>query len=78
MKEIKAIVRPNKLAQIRKALMSLDGFPQPKSAAFQRTVGAAAFTVFQWRGKMTHGLDEPIPGAPALTPRACVDTEHRT
>ena len=49
--------------------MSLDGFPQPKSAAFQRTVGAAAFTVFQWRGKMTHGLDEPIPGAPALTPQ---------
>ena len=47
--------------------MSLDGFPQPKSAAFQHTVGAAAFTVFQWRGKMSHGLDEPIPGAPALT-----------
>ena len=27
MKEIKAIVRPNKLPQLRKALMSLDGFP---------------------------------------------------
>ena len=27
MKEIKAIVRPNKLPQIRKALMGLDGFP---------------------------------------------------
>ena len=49
--------------------MSLDGFPQPKSAAFQHTVGAAAFAVFQWRGKMSHGLDEPIPGAPALTPQ---------
>jgi Protein of unknown function (DUF1569) len=47
--------------------MSLDGFPQSKSAVFQHTVGAAAFTVFQWRGKMAHGLDEPIPGAPALT-----------
>ncbi|APW42081.1 DUF1569 domain-containing protein [Rhodoferax saidenbachensis] len=47
--------------------MSLDGFPQPKSAAFQHTLGAAAFAVFQWRGKMSHGLDEPIPGAPALT-----------
>ena len=47
--------------------MSMDGFPQPKSAAFQHTVGAAAFAVFQWRGKMRHGLDEPIPGAPALT-----------
>ncbi len=46
--------------------MSLDGFPQPKSALFQNTVGAAAFTVFRWRGQMTHGLTEPIPGAPAL------------
>lgn len=27
MKEIKAVVRPNKLPQIRKALMSLEGFP---------------------------------------------------
>jgi hypothetical protein len=47
--------------------MSLDGFPQPKSALFQNTVGAAAFAVFGWAGKMRHGLDEPIPGAPALT-----------
>lgn len=46
--------------------MSLDGFPQPKSALFQSTVGAAAFAVFQWRGRMNHGLAEPIPGAPAL------------
>ena len=47
--------------------MSLDGFPAPKSALFQSTVGAAAFAVFQWRGRMTHGLAEPIPGAPPLT-----------
>lgn len=47
--------------------MSLDGFPQPKSALFQSTVGAAAFAVFQWRGRMSHGLAEPIPGAPALS-----------
>ncbi|MDT8991848.1 DUF1569 domain-containing protein [Curvibacter sp. APW13] len=47
--------------------MSLDGFPAPKSALFQSTVGAAAFAVFQWRGRMSHGLAEPIPGAPALT-----------
>lgn len=46
--------------------MSLDGYPQPRSALFQNTVGAAAFAVFQWRGRMSHGLDEPIPGAPAL------------
>lgn len=46
--------------------MSLEGFPQPKSAAFQATVGAAAFSFFKWRGQMSHSLNEPIPGAPAL------------
>ena len=45
---------------------SMSGFPQAKSLAFQRTVGAAAFTVFSWRGRMTHDLGEPIPGAPPL------------
>lgn len=45
---------------------SMSGFPQPKSALFQRTAGAAAFGVFAWRGRMTHDLSEPIPGAPAL------------
>ena len=47
--------------------MSMDGFPEPKHALFQRTVGAAAFTFFSWRGGMSHSLNEPIPGAPALT-----------
>lgn len=46
--------------------MSLDGFPQPKSAWFQATVGPAAFAFFGLRGRMSHGLTEPIPGAPAL------------
>jgi hypothetical protein len=46
--------------------MSLDGYPQPKGALFQQTVGGAAFAFFRWRGRMSHGLDEPIPGAPAL------------
>ncbi|RZI97719.1 MAG: DUF1569 domain-containing protein [Haliea sp.] len=46
--------------------MSMDGFPQPKSAIFQGTAGSAAFAFFKWRGRMSHGLDEPIPGAPAL------------
>ena len=45
---------------------SLSGFPQPKPALFQRTVGRAAFAVFDARGRMSHGLAEPIPGAPAL------------
>ena len=47
--------------------MSMDGFPEPKSAFFQSTAGAMAFAVFAWRGKMTHSLNEPIPGAPALS-----------
>ena len=46
--------------------MSLEGFPQPKSELFQKTAGSAAFTVFKWRGRMNHGLAEPIPGAPGL------------
>jgi hypothetical protein len=45
---------------------SMTGFPQMKPALFQRTVGAAAIGVFAWRGRMTHDLAEPIPGAPAL------------
>jgi hypothetical protein len=50
--------------------MSLHGFPEPKSPLFQATAGTAAFAVFKWRGKMSHGLAEPIPGAPALTTAA--------
>ena len=46
--------------------MSMDGFPQPRSALFQGTAGSAAFAYFKWRGRMNHGLAEPIPGAPAL------------
>jgi hypothetical protein len=45
---------------------SLHGFPAAKSALFQRSAGAAAFAVFEARGKMSHSLSEPIPGAPAL------------
>lgn len=46
--------------------MSMDGFPQARSALFQNTAGSAAFAFFRWRGQMSHGLAEPIPGAPAL------------
>lgn len=54
---------------------SLQGFPAPKSALFQNTLGSAAFGVFALRGRMSHNLAEPIPGAPALdasTPDAAV------
>lgn len=46
--------------------MSMDGFPQPKSPLFQKTAGRAAFAVFRMKGRMSHGLDQPIPGAPSL------------
>ena len=45
---------------------SLTGFPQPKPAWFRSTVGPLAFAVFSARGRMSHGLAEPIPGAPAI------------
>jgi len=45
---------------------SMTGFPQPKSALFQSTMGAAAFAVFHSKGAMKHSLTEPIPGAPAI------------
>lgn len=47
---------------------SMTGFPEPKSALFQSTLGAAAFAFFDARGRMSHSLTEPIPGAPALDP----------
>lgn len=47
---------------------SLQGFPELKGTWFRATVGAAAFAVFDARGAMRHGLDEPIPGAPAIAP----------
>ena len=46
--------------------MSMDGFPQSRGTLFQNTAGSAAFAFFKWRGRMSHGLAEPSPGAPAL------------
>ena len=45
---------------------SIAGFPEMKSAIFRATLGRAAFAVFDARGAMSHPLDQPIPGAPAL------------
>lgn len=45
---------------------SLLGFPALKPAWFRATLGRAAFAVFDARGAMSHPLDQPIPGAPAL------------
>lgn len=45
---------------------SMTGYPALKPAWFRATLGSTAFRVFDARGAMTHALDEPIPGAPAL------------
>lgn len=45
---------------------SIGGFPQPKPAWFRATLGPLAFAAFSARGRMSHGLAEPIPGAPAV------------
>lgn len=46
---------------------SLSGYPESKSAFFQHVVGKTAFSVFRQKRAMYHPLDEPIPGAPALS-----------
>jgi hypothetical protein len=45
---------------------SITGYPEMKSAAFRSTIGSVVFSVFSYRGKMSHGLEEPIPGAEKL------------
>jgi hypothetical protein len=40
----------------------MTGYPEEKPRLFQMTAGKLAFTVFKLRGRMSHGLDEPIPG----------------
>lgn len=41
---------------------SMAGYPAQKPRLFQATVGTLAFKVFEMRGRMSHGLDDPIPG----------------
>ncbi|MCB1554136.1 MAG: DUF1569 domain-containing protein [Xanthomonadales bacterium] len=56
---------------------SLDGYPELKPGWFRATVGALAGRTFQRLGAMHHGLDEPIPGAPALTEAALDSSAQR-
>lgn len=53
---------------------SMQGFPALKGQWFRSTLGSAAFAVFNARGAMSHSLDEPIPGAPALDPSQTLKT----
>jgi hypothetical protein len=43
---------------------SIQGYPEHKSELFKNTLGKAAFSLFSSKRKMTHELDEAIPGAP--------------
>jgi len=45
---------------------SMFGFPRHQSDLFKNTVGQLAFSIFSAKGKMSHGLSDPIPGAPSL------------
>ena len=49
---------------------SISGYPQVKSAIFRHTAGAAAFSFFRSRGRMSHNLIEAIPGAAMLDANA--------
>ncbi|TGL75061.1 DUF1569 domain-containing protein [Leptospira jelokensis] len=42
---------------------SLSGYPEMKSSLFRGSVGKIAFSVFAFKNKMNHGLEEPIPSA---------------
>lgn len=49
---------------------SMSGYPESRSALFQRTAGAIAFSYFKSRGRMSHNLLEAIPGAATLDANA--------
>jgi hypothetical protein len=49
---------------------SMTGYPEPRSAFFQHTAGAIAFSYFKSRGRMSHNLLEAIPGASSLDANA--------
>ncbi len=52
---------------------SISGYPAAKPAIFQHTAGAAAFSFFRARGRMSHNLIEAIPGAAMLDANARVE-----
>lgn len=53
---------------------STAGFPEMKSPLFRSTAGQLAFSVFQARGRMTHGLDAEIPGE--IVSKSLLDPER--
>jgi hypothetical protein len=49
---------------------SLTGYPESRSALFQHSAGAIAFSYFKARGRMSHNLLEAIPGGASLDANA--------
>jgi hypothetical protein len=45
---------------------SMIGYPEHRSELFKSTVGKLVFSAFSSKRKMTHGLNEPIPGAETI------------
>ena len=45
---------------------SMSGYPEHKSDFFKNTLGKTAFSLFSSKKKMTHALNEVIPGAPSF------------
>ena len=52
---------------------SMSQFPEHHSNFFKKTVGTLAFSIFESKGKMIHGLSEPIPGSPLV--KTSLDTK---
>lgn len=46
---------------------SFTGYPEHKSDMFKNTAGKVAFSLFSSKRKMTHALNEAIPGAPEFS-----------
>ncbi len=57
---------------------SIHGYPEMKSSFFQNTIGTLAFSFFSLRGKMSHGLEEPIPGSSALNEEDSLEDSIKT
>lgn len=52
---------------------SIVGYPALKPTWFRASVGSAAWAWFDARAQMSHPLDQPIPGAPDLSPALPLD-----
>ncbi len=48
---------------------TMTGFPSMRSFLVRKWLGPMVLRRFQSKGQMSHSLDEPIPGAPALSDR---------